>query len=265
MDPVILWPEGAPNALGTADEDVPAIFPYLVEGDRNAAVIVCPGGGYEFRADHEGEPIALWLNTLGISAFVIRYRVAPYRYPSALSDVKRAVRTVRHRAEEFGIDPARIGVLGFSAGGHLASTAGTLYDAGLPESEDQIERQSSRPDLLMLCYPVITLKEPFTHAGSRIALLGAEATAEEIESLSSERNVTSDTPPTFLWHTSEDGLVPPENSLLFASALGRAGVSFDLHIYSLGGHGMGMADGDEHVRRWTDECASWLKLNGFSR
>ncbi|GGN92830.1 alpha/beta hydrolase [Saccharibacillus kuerlensis] len=264
MNPIILWPEGAPHALGISDEDVPAIFPYLVEGDNRAAVIVCPGGGYEFRADHEGEPIALWLNTLGISAFVLRYRVAPYRYPNALSDVKRAVRTVRHRAPEFGIDPQRIGVLGFSAGGHLASTAGTLYDAGMPEAADPIERGSSRPDLLMLCYPVITLHEPYTHAGSRIALLGADASSEQIEALCSERNVTSDTPPTFLWHTSEDGLVPVENSLLFASALGRSGVPFDLHVYALGGHGMGMAEGDNHVRRWTEECASWLRLNGFT-
>lgn len=264
MNPVILWPEGAPNAAGTTEEDVPAIFPYLVDGENKAAVIVCPGGGYEFRADHEGEPIALWLNTLGISAFVIRYRVAPYRYPSALSDVQRAVRTVRERAAEFGVDPGRVGVLGFSAGGHLASTAGTLFDAGMPDAEDPIERQSSRPDLLMLCYPVITLSGPYTHDGSRIALLGADAAEAEIQALCSERNVTPETPPTFLWHTSEDGLVPVENSLLFASALGRSGVPFDLHVYALGGHGMGMAEGDEHVRNWTGQGASWLRLNGFA-
>ncbi|MDO3408663.1 alpha/beta hydrolase [Saccharibacillus sp. CPCC 101409] len=264
MNPVILWPDGAPNAAGTTDEDVPAIEAYLAEGENRAAVIVCPGGGYEFRADHEGEPIALWLNTLGISAFVLRYRVAPYRYPSALSDVQRAVRTVRYRAEEFKLDPSRIGVLGFSAGGHLASTAGTLYDAGRPDSEDPIERLSSRPDLLMLCYPVITLNEPYTHAGSRIALLGADADAKAIESLCSELNVTSDTPPTFLWHTSEDGLVPVENSLLFASALGRKGVPFDLHVYAHGGHGMGMAEGDPHVSHWSGQCASWLRVNGFA-
>ncbi len=264
MNAVILWPDGAPDAAGTTDEDVPAIFPYLVEGGGRAAVIVCPGGGYEFRADHEGEPIALWLNTLGISAFVLRYRVAPYRYPSALSDVQRAVRTVRHRAEEFGVDPDRLGVLGFSAGGHLASTAGTLHDAGTADATDPIERYSSRPDLLMLCYPVITLSEPYTHEGSRTALLGADASPADIDALSSERNVTADTPPTFLWHTSEDGLVPVENSLWFASALGRSGVPFDLHVYALGGHGMGMAGGDEHVRHWTGQCASWLKLNGFA-
>lgn len=264
MDPVILWPEGAPNALGTTEEDVPALFPYLLEGENRAAVIVCPGGGYEFRADHEGEPIALWLNTLGISAFVLRYRVAPYRYPNALSDAKRAMRTVRHRAAEFGLDPARIGILGFSAGGHLVSTAGTLYDAGDANAADPIERLSSRPDLLMLCYPVITMQDPYTHQGSRNALLGPDVSAEEIDSLSSELNVTADTPPTFLWHTSEDGAVPVENSLRFASALGRNGVPFDLHVYALGGHGMGMAEGDEHVRHWTGQGASWLKLNGFA-
>ncbi len=264
MNPVILWPEGAPGALGTTEEDVPALFPYLLEGENRAAVIVCPGGGYEFRADHEGEPIALWLNTLGISAFVLRYRVAPYRYPSALSDAKRAMRTVRHRAAEFGLDPARIGILGFSAGGHLVSTAGTLYDAGDANAADPIERLSSRPDLLMLCYPVITMQDPYTHQGSRNALLGLDVSAEEIDSLSSELNVTKDTPPTFLWHTSEDAAVPVENSLRFASSLGRSGVPFDLHVYALGGHGMGMAADDEHVRHWTGQGASWLKLNGFA-
>ncbi|MCQ4086774.1 alpha/beta hydrolase [Saccharibacillus sp. JS10] len=264
MEAILLWQEGVPDALGTTDEDTPAIFPYLAKGDHRAAVIVCPGGGYQFRADHEGEPIALWLNTLGISAFVIRYRVAPYRYPSALSDVQRAIRILRHRAEEFRIDSKKIGVLGFSAGGHLASTAGTLYDEGNPQSPNPIEHHSSRPDLLMLCYPVITMEQPHTHQGSQIALLGADASTQDIEALSSERNVNANTPPTFLWHTSEDGAVPVENSLLFASALGRAGVLFDLHVYAQGGHGMGMATDDPHVRRWTDECASWLKLNRFA-
>lgn len=259
----LLWPEGAPYAMGDADEDRPAIFPYLLEGKGNPAVIVCPGGGYGMRAAHEAEPVALWLNSIGISAFVLRYRVAPYRYPCALLDAQRAIRTVRHEADRFGIDPGRVGILGFSAGGHLASTAGTRFDAGRPEADDPVERQSSRPDLTILCYPVITMRDPFTHAGSRLNLLGPEPEDDRIALLSSEDQVAADTPPVFLWHTSDDAAVPVENSLMFAAALRKRGVPFDLHVYAHGRHGLGLAKDDPHVGGWTDACASWLKLNGF--
>lgn len=263
MKQLLLWPYGAPHAEGSTDEDCPAITPYLVAGDNRPAVIICPGGGYGRRAQHEGEPIAEWLNTLGISAFVLRYRVAPYQYPCALLDVQRAIRTVRHHANQFKVDPQRIALLGFSAGGHLTANAGTDYDLGNAEAEDPIERQSSRPDLLILCYPVITMTDPYTHVGSRNNLLGSEYDRAMTERHSAELNVTSDTPPTFLWHTSNDGAVPVENSLLMAGALRKHGVLFDLHIYAEGQHGLGMAEDKPHTRNWSDACASWLAYNGF--
>ncbi|WP_141503462.1 alpha/beta hydrolase [Paenibacillus luteus] len=263
MTEKLLWMHGAPYALGNADEDCPAITPYLVEGDNRPAVIVCPGGGYGTRAYHEGEPIAQWLNGLGISAFVLRYRVAPYQYPCALLDVQRAIRTVRFKAEQFRINSDQIGVLGFSAGGHLVSNAGTSYDKGNKEAEDVIEQVSCRPDLLVLCYPVITLQGPFAHEGSRDNLLGKGAELAQAEQLSSELNVTEDTPPTFIWHTSDDAAVPVENSLLFAAALSKHKVLFDLHVYAKGRHGLGLADDEEHTRSWTDACASWLAFQDF--
>jgi acetyl esterase/lipase len=258
----LLWPEGAPLANGVTEEDCPALTPYLVGGEGSAAVIVCPGGGYGGRAAHEGEPIARWLNGLGISAFVLRYRVAPYRYPCALLDLQRAVRYVRYHSQSLGIDSGKIGVLGFSAGGHLTATAGTHYDNGNPQAADLIERESSRPDLLILCYPVITLKDPYTHEGSRLNLLGPEPDPSLIQLMSNEEQVTADTPPTFLWHTSDDH-VAVENSLHFAASLSRHKVPFDLHVYAKGKHGLGLAEGDEHVGTWTSTCAVWLKRNAF--
>ncbi|WP_373230078.1 alpha/beta hydrolase [Cohnella sp.] len=258
-----LWPEGAPRAEGNNDEDIPALTAYPVDGDGRGAVIVCPGGGYGARANHEGEPIALWLNSIGIHAFVLRYRVAPYRYPCALTDVQRAVRYVRHNAADYGINKNKIGVLGFSAGGHLTASIGTQYDSGNPEAKDEIDRQSCRPDAIILCYPVITMKPPYYHQGSMLNLLGPAPDQELVERMSCEGQVTADTPPTFLWHTSDDGAVPVENSMLFASALRRAGVPFDLHVYEKGRHGLGMAEEDEHVASWTSVCGLWLKRYQF--
>ncbi len=263
MEPLLLWPEGAPHAAGTGEEDQPAITPYLVEGSGNPAIVVCPGGGYVGRAWHEGEPIAQMLNASGISAFVLRYRVAPYRYPCALLDAQRAIRSVRAQADRFGVDPGRVGILGFSAGGHLASTAGTHYDRGDATAADPIERASCRPDALILCYPVITLKEPFAHLGSRNNLLGPSPDEQLLDSLCNDEQVTPDTPPTFLWHTAEDSAVPVENSLQFAAALSRHKVPFDLHVYQPGGHGLGLADQQPHAHGWSAACTSWLALNGF--
>ncbi|MBB3109556.1 acetyl esterase/lipase [Paenibacillus phyllosphaerae] len=260
-----LWPEGqVPYAQGHSDEDRPAITPYLVEGKSRGAVIVCPGGGYGMRADHEGEPIARWLNRIGINAFVLRYRVEPYAYPAALRDVQRAVRTVRYCAADWGIDPHKIGVLGFSAGGHLTASAGTQYDRGRAEAEDPIERESSRPDLIVLCYPVITMQDPFTHEGSRRNLLGTDPTDEMVRQNSAELQVTADTPPAFLWHTADDGPVPVENSINFAMALRKAGVAFDLHVYEQGRHGLGLAEEDPHVASWSEVCGLWLNRYGFA-
>lgn len=258
-----LWPEGAPGAQGNGDEDTPAIMAYPAEGTGRGAVIVCPGGGYGMRADYEGEPIALWLSSIGIHAFVLRYRVAPYRYPCALNDVQRAIRLVRHRAEAWGINGSKIGVLGFSAGGHLTASSGTLYDYGLENAADPIDRHSCRPDALVLCYPVITMKPPFYHEGSMINLLGPDPDQELVERLSCEQQVTADTPPAFMWHTSDDEAVPVENCFLFASAMRKNGVPFDLHVYEHGPHGLSLGENDPHVATWTDVCGHWLRRNGF--
>ena len=259
----LLWPEGAPLANGISDEDCPALTPFLIEGNDKAAVIVCPGGGYGMRAsDYEGDDVAKWFNSIGINAFVLRYRVAPYSYPSALLDAQRAIRYVRFHASSMGINAEKIGILGFSAGGHLAASASTQYDLGNNDASDPIEQESSRPDLLMLCYPVITMNPPYTHEGSRLNLLGPDPTPALIELMSSELQVTADTPPAFLWHTSNDPVLV-ENSLLYAAALSRHQVPFDLHVYEKGRHGLGLAEDDEHVGTWTNLCAIWLKRNEF--
>lgn len=260
----LLWPEGAPLATGISDEDCPALTPFLIEGSNKSAVIVFPGGGYAMRAsDYEGDDVARWLNSLGISAFVLRYRVAPYSYPCALLDAQRAIRYVRFHAESLGISANRIGILGFSAGGHLAASASTHYDDGLIDSEDLIDHVSCRPDLLMLCYPVITMQPPYVHEGSRLNLLGNQPSSELLETMSNELQVTADSPPTFLWHTSDDE-VYVENSLLYAAALSRHKVPFDLHVYEKGRHGLGLALEDEHVGTWTALCSIWLKRNLFT-
>lgn len=263
LAPVLLWPEGAPGAKGDTPEDEPRITPYLVKGDGPlACVIVCPGGGYGGRAPHEAGPVAQWLNSVGVSAFVLDYRVAPYKHPIPLGDAQRAIRTVRARAKEWRIDPKRIGILGFSAGGHLAGSAATLFDAGKPDADDPVERHGSRPDAAILCYPVLTFGEK-RHDGSMVNLIGKDPDEKLRHMLSLENSVTRQTPPTFLWHTSDDGGVPVENSLLFAEALHRNGVLFALHVFPHGGHGMGLAQNDPIVGQWTALCAGWLKEIGF--
>lgn len=262
MEPVLLWPGGAPGALGEADRDKPTITPYLVEGEKasGASIVICPGGGYGGLAKHEGHDYAVWLNDLGISAFVLKYRLgsAGYRHPRMLEDAARAVRWVRSNAAGWHLDPARVGIMGSSAGGHLASTLLTHFSSGKPEDPDPIERQSSRPDLGILCYAVITMGE-FTHAGSKANLLGPTPTAESVTLLSNEQQVSPATPPTFLWHTVEDTAVPVENSMAFAQALRRNRVPFDLHIYERGRHGIGLA----HGHAWTKDLAFWLGERGF--
>jgi len=255
---VPLWAGGAPGARGRAPEDVPSITPFLPPPDRatGAAIVVCPGGGYQFLADHEGTEVARWLNSVGVAAFVLKYRLAPrYRHPAQLRDVSRAIRIVRARANEWRLDPGRIGVMGFSAGGHLASMAATHFDEGSLSAEDPVERASSRPDVAVLCYPVITLSGASAHMGSRGNLLGNDPPPDLVNSLSSEKQVTARTPPTFLFHTSEDTAVPVENSLLFAMACGRARVPVELHVYEKGMHGVGLAQSDPILRTWTDRLA----------
>jgi acetyl esterase/lipase len=261
---VFLWPDGAPGAKGDTLEDKPRITPYLVPGaGPNACVVVCPGGGYSGRAAHESEPIARWLNTLGISAVVLDYRVKPYQHPIPLGDAQRAIRFVRAKAAEWRIDPRRVGILGFSAGGHLAASASTIFDAGNPNAPDPIDRQSCRPDATVLCYPVISFGE-FRHNGSMVNLLGKDPDSKLRESLSLETRVTPQTPPTFLWHTSDDQAVPVENSLLYAMALRRNKVPFALHVFPHGPHGIGLAANVPEARQWPTLCAEWLKGLGFT-
>src|SRR5688572_14353083 len=261
----LLWPAGAPGAVGTEAQDRPSITRLdPPKGKVNgAAMIICPGGGYGFLASHEAEPVGEWLNTLGVTAFVLKYRIAPrYRHPAMLQDAQRAIRTVRANAKAWGLDENRIGILGFSAGGHLASTAVTHFDSGNPSSDDPIEKVSSRPNLGVLVYPVITLSGPSAHLGSRRNLLGGSDSPELIDHLSSEKQVTAKTPPCFLMHTADDA-VPVENALMFAESLRKNGVPFELHIYEHGVHGYGLAERDPILRTWTARCADWLRVRNF--
>jgi acetyl esterase/lipase len=268
--PIPLWPDSAPGALGQADQDTPTLTPYLPDPDRasGAAIVVCPGGGYGALAPHEGPDYALFLNQHGLAAFVLKYRLGShgYRHPAMLQDAARAVRFVRARAEEWKIDPKRVGIMGSSAGGHLASTLLTHFDAGAAEATDPVERQSSRPTLGILCYPVITMGTN-AHQGSKNNLLGKEPSAELVKLLSNELQVTKDTPPCFIWHTWEDKGVKVENSLEFAAALQRAGVPFDLHVYQEGRHGIGLNDKPPFAKAhpWAGDLVFWLKAQGFVR
>ena len=268
QSPIPLWPDGAPGALGTNANDIPTLTAYLPATNiaTGAAVVICPGGGYGGLAAHEGNDYALFLNQQGVAGFVLKYRLGShgYRHPAMLQDVQRAIRLVRARAADWKIDPKRVGVMGSSAGGHLASTAVTHFGAGTPDAVDRVDRESSRPDLGILCYPVITLG-PKTHQGSKQNLLGNNPDPELVKFLSSERQVTKDTPPCFLWHTSEDTAVPVENSLEFAAALQRSGVPFDLHIYQQGRHGLGLADKPpfKNAHPWAADLVFWLQAQKF--
>jgi len=268
--PLPLWPDGAPGALGKEEKDIPTLLPLLADPAKasGAAVVVLPGGGYGGLAPHEGRDYALWLNQHGLTAFVVTYRLGSkgYRHPAMLQDAARAVRLVRARADDWKIDPKRVGIMGSSAGGHLASTLLTHFDSGKQDAADPIERQSSRPDLGILCYPVISMGE-YTHQGSRNNLLGPNPDIELVRLLSNELQVTKDTPPCFIWHTWEDQGVKVENALLFASALRKAGVPFDLHIYQHGRHGIGLNDKPPFANPhpWAADLVFWLKAQGFTK
>jgi acetyl esterase/lipase len=263
----LLWPGGAPGALGSEDRDKPSITIRLADSAKanGTAVIVCPGGGYGSLAmDHEGAQVAAWLNNLGVSAFILKYRLGPvYHHPAPLQDAQRAIRTVRSRAKEFAIDPNRIGIWGFSAGGHLASTTGTHFDDGQSSASDPIDRLSSRPDFMILAYPVISLTTDYVHKGSRKNLLGDPYDPALAEQLSNEKQVTSRTPPTFLFHTDDDAGVPVENSVLFFLALKKAKVPAEMHIYQKGKHGVGLAQSDPVLSTWPDRLKDWLQIRGL--
>ena len=266
---IALWQGAAPGALGTADADIPAITVYLPRAmsANTPAVIVCPGGGYAaLAANHEGRQVANYLNSLGIAAFVLRYRLGPrYHHPIELGDAQRAIRTLRARAGEWRLDSARIGIMGFSAGGHLAMSASTHVDAGKAGAADAIDRVSSRPDFAILGYPVISLTESWTHQGSRTNLLGDQPDTALARSLSGENAVTRNTPPTFIFHTDADTAVPAENSVYYYLALRKAGVPAELHIFEKGPHGVGLANDDAALSEWSKLMTNWLRIRGVIR
>lgn len=276
-----LWPDGAPGAQGSDagsasnPGDIPTITVYLAPKEKatGAAIVICPGGGYGMLAvNHEGHAVAKWLNDLGIAGIVLKYRLGPkYHHPIELGDAQRAIRTVRARAGDWGLDPKRVAILGFSAGGHLASTAATHFDAGKADADDPIDRQSCRPDLAILVYPVIALSTPYGHTGSKHNLLGENPPQDLVDLLSNEKQVTKQTPPTFLAHTNEDTGVPAENSILFVLALRKAGVPVEFHLFEKGRHGLGLGTGapefnvppEPSFQAWPALCATWLKNHGF--
>ena len=262
----VLWPDGPPGMALDAPGPRPTLTLHRPPPGRatGAAVVVCPGGGYQMLAAHEADPIAGWLNGLGITAVVLRYRLGPAaHHPAMLEDAGRAIRMTRANAATWGVDPARVAILGFSAGGHLAATAGTHFDAGKPDAADPVDRQSSRPDRMILIYPVISMREPITHAGSRRNLLGPDPSPELVESLSNEAQVRAETPPTFLAHTDADTVVPAENPLLFTLALRRAKVPVELHLFERGAHGLGLGRDNLPFGEWPGLCARWLEGQGF--
>jgi acetyl esterase/lipase len=264
-----LWSGEAPGAFGNGENDIPTLTPFFpADGTANgAAMVICPGGGYGFLSPHEGEGYAHWLTGKGITCFVLKYRLGShgYRYPVEFEDGERAIRLVRSRAAEWKIDPKRIGIIGSSAGGHLASMVMTRFDAGNSNATDVIERESSRPDVAVLCYPVITM-DKFAHQGSKKNLLGTNPPPALVEETSSELQVKKNSPPCFIWSTDEDKTVPVENTLEFAGALRKAGVPFELHVYQRGGHGQGLGKGLDPQKwlPWVGECSRWLKEQGFA-
>lgn len=261
-----LWPGAAPGALGTEDRDIPAVTIYLPRtmAPNTPAVVVCPGGAYgALASNHEGRQVASYLNSLGVAAFVLRYRLGPrYRHPIQLGDAQRAIRMVRSHAIDWRIDPARIGIMGFSAGGHLAMTASTLFDAGNLAAADVVDRVGSRPDFAILGYPVISMTAAWTHQRSKRNLLGEKPDDDLAKRLSGELAVKKDTPPTFIFQTNEDEAVPAENSVHYYLALRQAGVPAEIHSFEKGAHGVGLANDNAALAPWSTLLANWLRLRG---
>ena len=263
---ILLWPGGAPGAQGDEDIDKPSLAVYLPAGPNvtKTGVVVVPGGSYQNLAmDYEGTAIAEWLNARGVAAFVLKYRLGPkYHHPVELGDAQRAIRMVRANAAEYGIAMDHVGMWGFSAGGYLAATAGTKFDAGNGSSPDAIERQGSRPDFLVLAYPVITFEEPYLHRGSLKNLMGDDPDPALVRSMSAETPVTKDTPPTFLFATTDDKTVPVMNSLMFYEALVKAGVPVEMHLFQEGHHGVGLAAANPKLSVWSDLVIKWMRERG---
>jgi acetyl esterase/lipase len=264
---ILLWPDGAPGAQGSEDIDKPALTVFVAPGENatKTAVVVAPGGGYEhLEWAKEGTDFAKWLNARGVTAFVLQYRLGPkYHYPVELEDAQRAIRWVRAHAAEYGVAADHVGMMGFSAGGHLTATAGTHFDEGKAGAADEVERQGSRPDFLILAYPVITLEEPAAHGGSRKNLLGTDPDPKLVALLSEETQVTKETPPTFLFATTDDKTVPVMNSVMFYSALVKAGVPVEMHLFQRGAHGVGLAAANPALSVWPDLLAKWMRERGY--
>lgn len=261
---VRLWEGDAPGAVGTSENDTPTAIVYLPERNQtpSGAIVILPGGGYGHLAmDHEGHQMARWANDLGLAGVIVsyRHRNRGYGHPAPMLDAQRAIRMTRGNAEQWNIDPNKIGIMGFSAGGHLATTVLTHFDSGDASATDPWDRLSCRPDFGIVCYAVIAMGEEFTHQGSQKNLLGSDPSAELLRSLSNEKQVTKDTPPCFVWHTAEDKVVPVEHSLRFVSALVGAGVSCELHVFPDGRHGIGLGADIPGANQWPDLCRNWLK------
>jgi acetyl esterase/lipase len=276
---VPLWEGKAPLAVGDSDADKPSLTVHLAPKDKatGAAVVICPGGGYGFlAADHEGKQVAEFFNDLGVHAFVLKYRIVTKGRPGPLGkapllDTQRAIRLVRARAADHGIDGEKVGICGFSAGGHLASTVATHFDEGDTGAADPIDRNSCRPDFCVLGYPVVTMEDGVTHAGSKRNLLGAKPDPKLVEEFSNEKHVTARTPPTFIFQTDEDTAVPAENAVRFYLALRKAKVPAELHVYEKGRHGVGLGRDPKwtgkstYTEGWPDRLAAWLKLHGVAK
>ena len=263
-----LYEGKAPHAVGDSPSDKPELTAYRPEKPNGTAVVVCPGGGYGGLAmSYEGKEVGEFFAKIGVTAFVLKYRTANKERPgplgeAPLADVQRAIRTARAKAKEYDLDPKRIGVMGFSAGGHLASTAATHFDAGLKEG-DAIDKTSCRPDFAVLAYPVVTMEAGVTNGGTRHNLLGPNPDPKLIDLYSNEKQVTKDTPPTFIFHTSADTAVMPENAVRFYLACKKAGVPIEMHIYEKGAHGVGLGRGEKSVAAWPDRLADWMKARGL--
>ena len=266
MENILLWERDVPRFDSSIDQPAPSLTPFLLtDGQPHGAVIVCPGGGYTMKAAHEGAPVAERLNEMGLHAFVLDYRVAPYRFPVPLLDAQRAIRLVRSRAQEFGVKPDKIAILGFSAGGHLSAMCGTCFDAGKPDAADPVERESCRPDAFVPCYGVLNLNY-LRHAGLFATMLGTpDPDLATVRAVSPEDQITKNTPPCFLWHTAADSVVPVENSIDFAQKCADKGVPVSLHVYPFGRHGIGLGDEAEApgAGTWSALLGKFLHRLGF--
>ena len=265
---ILLWPAGAPAALGDEDADKPTLTVFLpaAANATRTGIVIAPGGGYQHLAmEKEGFAVARWLNERGVAAFVLKYRLGPqYHHPVELGDAQRAIRLVRAHATDYGVAEDHIGMWGFSAGGHLAATAATHFDAGNASFVDEIERQSCRPDFLILAYPVITMTDSSVHSGSKLYLLGENPDPELARSLSAETQVTNQTPPTFLFATTDDKTVPVLNSVMFYTALVKAGVPAEMHLFEHGAHGAGLAAANPQLSIWPDLVIKWMRERGYA-